>query len=144
MQNQKERKFTIGRSRECDIVLADESVSRKHAELIFMPDGKLFLIDCRSTHGTLLINAGKSQSVKQEFISPTDVVRFGDVTMPVKEILEGIHLKFKSFNTQAAQPKPSSEPPPQPQKPWVKGERLIRCGCGAVKPKNAKCQECGQ
>jgi len=141
---QKERKFTIGRSRECDIVLADESVSRKHAELIFMPDGKLFLTDCNSLNGTALITDGKLTPVHQEFLSPTDVVRFGKVNMPVKEILEGIHLKFKSFNTQAAMQTPQPAKIPQPQKPWVRGDRLVRCGCGAVKPEGRKCQECGQ
>ncbi|MGD9731127.1 MAG: FHA domain-containing protein [Desulfamplus sp.] len=142
---QKERKFTIGRSRECDIVIADESVSRKHAELIFMPDGKLFLIDCNSLNGTALISNGKpAAAIHQEFLSPTDVVRFGKVNMPVKEILEGIHLKFKSFNTQAAMQPPLPKKPPQSQKPWVRGGRLVRCGCGAVKPEGRKCQECGQ
>jgi len=35
----KEHKFTIGRSRKCDIVLVDDTVSRHNAELIFLHNG---------------------------------------------------------------------------------------------------------
>ena len=35
-----ERKYSIGRAPTCDIVLADELVSRVHAELAFLADGK--------------------------------------------------------------------------------------------------------
>ena len=140
--DQKERKFTIGRSRDCDIVLSDDSVSRRHSELIFMPDGKLFLIDCNSANGTALIKNGSPVAIRQELISPTDTLKFGDVTLPVKELLEGIHLKFKVLNPQP--PATEASEPPQPKKPWIRGDRLIRCQCGAVKKANETCQECGK
>ena len=35
----KEHKFTIGKSRKCDIVLVDDTVSRHNAELIFLHNG---------------------------------------------------------------------------------------------------------
>ena len=37
-----ERKFVIGRDASCDVVLADDSVSRRHAELLVFDDGMLF------------------------------------------------------------------------------------------------------
>ena len=136
----KERKFTIGRAKDCDIVLSDDSVSRKHSELIFMEDGKLFLIDCHSQNGTALLKNGHHVPIRQEFISPTDMIQFGDIDMSVKDLLEGLHLKFKSFNIQIASDSPKE--PEQPKKPWIHGGRLIRCKCGAIKKKDEKCQEC--
>ncbi len=46
------RTFIIGRSRFADIVLADASVSRRHAELVVTDDGRHHLTDCRSEGGT--------------------------------------------------------------------------------------------
>ena len=46
----KEHKFSIGRSRENDLVYDHESMSRRHAELWFTADRKLFLVDCHSTN----------------------------------------------------------------------------------------------
>lgn len=42
---------TIGRSRECDIVLADSNVSRKHAEIRPGPNGQWTIADLGSTNG---------------------------------------------------------------------------------------------
>lgn len=135
-----ERKFTIGRARTCDIVLADDTVSRHHAELTFLPEGKLLLTDCRSTHGTALLTANGAQPIRQELLSPLDTVLFGDIRMPVKELLEAIRLKFPAFEAGGAR-RPEVES--TPQRPWVQGARLVRCICGAVKSKGSLCKECG-
>ena len=138
----RERKFTIGRSRDCDIVLADESVSRNHAELILLPDGKLFLIDCHSNNGTELLINGQACPIRQELVLPTDILKFGDVTITVKDMLEGIHMKFKALNIPAILSlHPETKPP---QKTWAQGTRLVRCVCGTIKPKGQKCRECGK
>jgi len=42
---------TIGRSRECDIVLGDSNISRKHAELRPGPGGRWTIADLGSTNG---------------------------------------------------------------------------------------------
>ncbi len=138
----KERVFRIGRARDCDIVLADESVSRYHAELSYLADGKLFLTDCHSINGTSLVTDQQHTPVRQTLLSPTETVRFGDVAMPVKDLLEAIKLKFPGFYSG-----PMESPPPEPQpkqQPWVRGERLVRCQCGAVKPKDQTCPTCGR
>jgi len=138
----KEKKFSIGRGRECDIVFADDSVSRHHAELTFLKDGKLLLTDCKSHNGTYIIYSGKEKQIRQELISPFDKVQFGDIKIDVKELLESLQLKFPSFNT--GRIVPPDESPPQPKKPWIQGKRLVRCECGAVKVKEDTCPECGK
>jgi predicted component of type VI protein secretion system len=43
----------LGRHAECDVVLSDPSVSRRHARLFFR-DGSWFLQDLGSTNGTVI------------------------------------------------------------------------------------------
>jgi len=122
-----ERKYTIGRALTCDVVLSDDSVSRIHAELTFLEDGKLLVTDCRSTQGTFLMHQSKeARAIKQELVSARDTLCFGSVSMPVKELLQAIHLKH---------------PPVAPMPP--EGVGLVRCECGAVKVKNIRCEVCG-
>ena len=133
--NHPRRKFTIGRDRACDIPLADDSVSGHHAELEFLEDGKLLLTDCRSTNGTFLLGTnGQAQRLTQSLVSPLDQVRFGGVTLGMRELLEA--LRLKSDVPVAA--------PLETEEPRVKGRRLIRCLCGGIKTANAPCPECGQ
>ncbi len=42
----------IGRSPDCDLMLDDDGVSRKHARLICRPDGTVSILDLGSTNGT--------------------------------------------------------------------------------------------
>jgi hypothetical protein len=57
--NQPRHKFSIGRERSCDIPVADDSVSARHAELTFLGDGKLLLTDCYRQHQRHAAAAGK-------------------------------------------------------------------------------------
>lgn len=133
-------KYTVGRAPTCDIVLADESVSRVHAELVFLADGKLLITDCRSTQGTVLMRLGGAQiSVRQELVSPLDTLRFGTITMPVKELLQAIHLKHPptvGAKHERQKASPVAAMPPE-------GAGLVRCQCGAVKVKSKRCEVCG-
>lgn len=45
-------KVTIGRSRDCDFVVGDTNVSRRHAEVRRRPDGTFVVADLGSTNGT--------------------------------------------------------------------------------------------
>jgi pSer/pThr/pTyr-binding forkhead associated (FHA) protein len=112
--------FSIGRSPECDLVLADQSVSRKHAELMVLDDGQLFLVDCQSTHGTRLSLHGQTRPVQQDIVPLDAVVQFGDVSISVREIMQALREK-------------------QPQ-----GTRLVRCRCGVIKVRGQRCPECGE
>lgn len=136
-----QRTFTIGRDRTCDIPIADQSVSTRHAELTFLDDGKLLITDCKSTNGTRLIHAnGGEQRIHQELVSPMDLVSFGNAVLTIKAILEALALKYPRFD-QAWGRSPKSE---DAAEPWIKGRALIRCICGAVKSADKPCSSCGR
>ena len=88
-----EQKFTIGRSGERDIILADDSGSRLHAELLYSETGQMLLTDCHSFNGTQLIRNGKEKSIHQELLSKDDIVMFGDIKMTVKELIDAVPEK---------------------------------------------------
>ena len=123
-----ERKYTIGRALNCDVILSDDSVSRVHTELTLLENGKLLVTDCRSTQGTFLMqHGGEARAIKQELVLARDTLRFGNVSMSVKELLHAVHLKH----------------PPVAQMP-LEGAGLLRCVCGAVKVKHDRCEVCGK
>lgn len=133
-------KFTIGRDQSCDIAIAHDSVSRRHAEII-VKDGRVFLTDCRSSNGTFLLRGGKPQSIRQEFVAPEDQVQFGSVALRVGDILETLQRKHPELQS-------ASVPPPKEVQPksWAdpaQGKTLVRCGCGTVKVKGERCPLCG-
>jgi hypothetical protein len=141
--------FTIGRSPECDVVLADQSVSRKHAELMVLDDGQLFLVDCQSTHGTRLSQHGQTRPVQQEFVSLDAIVEFGDVSMPVADIVDALRDKHPL----AALPVPPRAEGARAAgvagaadrgAAWPQGARLVRCRCGVIKVRGQRCPECGE
>jgi hypothetical protein len=63
----------IGRSRECDVVLADPNVSRRHAE-IGMKDGSWMVRDLGSTNG-VRVNDGAVAAVQA--LAPGDRIKLG-------------------------------------------------------------------
>ena len=50
-----EQVLTIGRHSECDIILSNNGVSRKHARLLFI-NGTVFIEDIGSSLGTMVNN----------------------------------------------------------------------------------------
>ena len=73
--------ISIGRSPENVIVLPDQEVSRKHAELT-MDGDKLMLKDLESKNGTYLYDGKKFQQVSDSVeVKPNSVVKFGTGTI---------------------------------------------------------------
>jgi pSer/pThr/pTyr-binding forkhead associated (FHA) protein len=63
---------TIGRSRECDVVLEDPNVSRRHAELRREGDGWA-VVDLGSTNGVKL----NRRRVEHAVLQPGDTITLG-------------------------------------------------------------------
>ncbi len=73
--------ISIGRSPENVIVLPDQEVSRKHAELT-MDGDRLILKDLQSKNGTYLYDGKKFQQVSDSVeVKPNCVVKFGTGTI---------------------------------------------------------------
>lgn len=111
------QRFTIGRDRVCDIAIADDSVSRTHAEIWLESDGALMLADHGSSNGTELIRSGQGTIITKAVLLPGDQVRFGAVTLPAKDLIETIEMKYPGALTRRAGPPPPPLPPPPPVQP---------------------------
>jgi hypothetical protein len=66
---------TIGRSRECDVVLEDRNVSRRHAEVRAEPSGAWTVHDLGSTNG-VRVN-GRPVGAGGEELRPGDAIELG-------------------------------------------------------------------
>lgn len=150
------RRFTIGRERSCDVPVADESVSRVHAEIWLNEDGSLMLADRGSSNGTILIRAGQAFPLTNAVVMASDQVRLGSATLLVAELISAVESRNPGALTpMTARPaSPPSLPPPVPQysappPPPVPqapraGGMLVRCYCGAVKTYGQPCPNCHQ
>jgi hypothetical protein len=85
--------FSIGSDPSCDVVLADETVAPRHAELQIADDGPLILSDCGQAPDTLVIHRGSARPVRRAILTPDDRVRFGDIEMSVPELVEAIRYR---------------------------------------------------
>jgi pSer/pThr/pTyr-binding forkhead associated (FHA) protein len=83
--------WTIGRNRDCDIVIADTSVSRVHAELVETDDGRFYLTDCGSKYGTF-IGGGKDgwNAIRQAYVGQQDRIRLGEYEVSIAQLLSMI------------------------------------------------------
>ena len=114
----------IGRSQNCDIVLAGTHVSRQHAELYFQ-SGKLHVKDLGSSNGTFL----NRKRVEDAVVNPGDELRFDTLVFQVdapeagdkKEAAEqpGDSTMFRAQAVQVpeagqAEAKPTAKAEPRP------------------------------
>jgi pSer/pThr/pTyr-binding forkhead associated (FHA) protein len=79
--------ITIGRSKQCDIVLENESVSRFHARIEQAQDGLPMVIDEYSHNGTWLCRNGQWIRLRNARLGKRDRVRFGDLELDRSMIL---------------------------------------------------------
>ena len=86
------RTYVVGRDRTCDVRLDDESVSRRHAEVVRVEKGRLYVTDRATTNGTFVLDGRRWQAIRQSFVEPADSLRFGDCEMTA-ERLDGLCLR---------------------------------------------------
>lgn len=77
---------TVGRKGTCDVVLRDGSVSRCHAEVVCLPDGRIHVADRPTANGTFVRRGSDWLPIHQALLDPTDVLRFGECTITAGEL----------------------------------------------------------
>src|SRR5262245_23677251 len=87
------RRFTIGRDRNCDVPVADDSVSRLHAEIWLADDGALMMADRGSSNGTTLVRSGQSFPLRVDVLMPGDHIRLGGVVLAVTDLIAAVETK---------------------------------------------------
>jgi pSer/pThr/pTyr-binding forkhead associated (FHA) protein len=122
--------FAVGRSPGCQYVLADETVSSRHAELSMAADGRLFVVDCASRNGTHLVAGGRKKKIGQGLAAAADTVVFGSCAVPAADLLPLV----KAF--EEAQRAAADVAPRAPLK-------YVRCACGTVRAEGVVCPNCG-
>jgi pSer/pThr/pTyr-binding forkhead associated (FHA) protein len=121
------RSYSVGRDAAADIPIADTSVSRLHAVIGDLGDGRLSVTDRGSSNGTFVVRDGVARGIQSEQVSETDTVRFGTVEIAVADLLAILHARTS--------PTPVATP-------LARSVRLVRCACGAVKPAGGTCPFC--
>ena len=77
------RTYIVGRDGECDVRLDDQSVSRRHAEIVRVKGGRFHVADCATTNGTYVLAGREWRTIRQAVVEPTDRLRFGEFEMTV-------------------------------------------------------------
>src|SRR5262245_3565370 len=70
--------YKIGRAETNDVVLADKSVSRQHAEMEELGGGRFRLKDLGSSSGTHILNGAEWQEIQDAEVRHDTRVRFGE------------------------------------------------------------------
>jgi uncharacterized membrane protein YdfJ with MMPL/SSD domain/pSer/pThr/pTyr-binding forkhead associated (FHA) protein len=73
--------IVIGRDEDCDLVLDDEQVSRHHASISALPDGRAVLVDLGSSNGTFIGGVRADGPVELE---GDERIRIGDTVITVR------------------------------------------------------------
>ena len=80
-------RISVGRARNCDVVLRNPSVSKLHAHVRREPNGTWVIIDLDSHNGTAVSNVPILPS-RPEVLRSGDLVTFGGVTVRVVDSTE--------------------------------------------------------
>jgi hypothetical protein len=89
--------YVIGRSAFADVVLADESVAPRHAEVVVTDDGRFHVTDCATATGTWRrVAAPESgdavlpplwEPMRQAFVLEDESLRLGEHLCTLKDLL---------------------------------------------------------
>lgn len=76
----------IGRGDDSDVRLTDQSVSRRHAELVVTNTRRFYLTDCASSGGTYVSRNGEWVRIRQDYVEPNERVRFGAYEVELRKL----------------------------------------------------------
>lgn len=67
-------------------MLEHRSVSRRHAEIAFLPDGRIHLTDCATTNGTFVLDDNRWRPLQQAILRSADRIRLGQYALTAGEL----------------------------------------------------------
>ncbi len=111
------KSFLIGRGLECDVVLTDPSVSRRHAEFVVKSEREFLLRDSQSTYGTFVSTGNDWKQITVAPVAIDDQIRFGRYTTTVRAVMSAVIEKLRA--SAPAEPKhaPKAMAAPPPKEP---------------------------
>jgi hypothetical protein len=105
------RRYRIGRAATNDIVVPDPTVSREHAELTLLDDGRLSIKDLGSTYGVEILKGTEWTAVQEAEVAPETRVCLGEVEMSVADLLRDADKTHVPGTAPIAPPR--TMPPPR-------------------------------
>jgi hypothetical protein len=117
----------VGRSSHADIVVADDSVARRHMEIVVTHDGRYYVTDCASGAGTWrAVDMRNDKEVweetRQAFVHPDQPLRLGTYRCT----LSGLFAKLRPITVDergAGYHDPGPKPVPRPRGPVARDPR---------------------
>src|SRR5689334_19045590 len=87
--------YLIGRQSDCDIVIEDPTVSRRHAELTVLGADRFVLSDSMSSGGSYVRDGAGWRRIERELLLAHDRIRLGGRETSVGELLSLLRAKRK-------------------------------------------------
>ncbi len=91
------KSFRLGRSSDNAIHLVEDTVSRHHAEIVFLENGDLYVTDCCSTSGTHVLRDQEWEQIRQDFVRPQELLRFGEFEVLAGELRNILDMGFLAW-----------------------------------------------
>ncbi len=117
-------RYRIGRADTNDIVLADPTVSREHAEIVQTGEGRFQVKDLGSTYGVSVMQGTEWQKVSEAELDAESPLRIGDYETTVAALLRDAdrtvvrpHADAPAAPRKATPPEPAKTASPTPAPP---------------------------
>src|SRR3990170_734101 len=115
-------RFAVGREEGCELVLADEKASRRHAAFEALPDGRVVVRDLGSTNGTLVDGRRIEQPT---LLSGGEQLQIGDTVLDLSDAASAAAPTTVGPDAGTVEEAPAAATPP-PSVPAATPSRIER------------------